>query len=63
MSRSVTSSSTSSSWVSRKLRYASARRKAVTAKVMTMAVSTMACGRGSLKPAGSPDPMMGGVPR
>jgi hypothetical protein len=35
----------------------------VTAKVMTMAVRASACGIGSLKPAGSPLPTIGGVPR
>jgi hypothetical protein len=37
--------------VSTQLRKASASRNAVTPKVMTMAVSTMACGRGSAVPA------------
>ena len=35
----------------------------MTPKLMTMAVSTSACGSGSAKSAGSPDPMIGGSPR
>src|SRR5690606_5910730 len=49
--RSSRSSSTSSSAVINQLRYARVSKNAITPKVITIAVSTNACGSGSAKPA------------